>query len=282
MILGLATPLTYRTPEEWARKHKALGCKAVVFPVDCTATESEIEAFHKAAMQESLVIAEVGIWKNVLSADKYEREQALEYSINQLRMADRIGALCCVNIVGTPHGPVWDGAYAGNYSPETWDMIVKSIQHIIDEAKPKNTKFAIEPMPWMVPSSPDEYLKLIQAVDREAFGVHMDLVNMINCPQRYLFADAFKEECFEKLHGKIISCHLKDILLLKPFTVQLQECACGEGMLNLERYAELASWENPQIPMIIEHLESDDAYLQSLQYVKNRLSDYIDRKGDER
>ena len=175
MILGLATPLTYRTPEEWARKHKALGCKAVVFPVDCTATESEIEAFHKAAMQESLVIAEVGIWKNVLSADKYEREQALEYSINQLRMADRIGALCCVNIVGTPHGPVWDGAYAGNYSPETWDMIVKSIQHIIDEAKPKNTKFAIEPMPWMVPSSPDEYLKLIQAVDREAFGVHMDL-----------------------------------------------------------------------------------------------------------
>ena len=51
MILGLATPLTYRTPEEWARKHKALGCKAVVFPVDCTATESEIEAFHKAASE---------------------------------------------------------------------------------------------------------------------------------------------------------------------------------------------------------------------------------------
>lgn len=275
MILGLATSLSFQTPEEWAKKHKEIGCKAVVFPVDSTAPESEIEAFHKAAIREGLVIAEVGIWKNVLSADQFEREQAVEYSINQLRMADRIGALCCVNIVGTPHGPVWDGAYAGNYSPETWDMIVKSIQYIIDEAAPQHTKFAIEPMPWMVPSSPDEYLKLIRDVDREAFGVHMDLVNMINCPQRYLFSDAFMEECFEKLSGKIISCHLKDILLLKPYTVQLKECACGEGMLNLEKYAELASKENPQMPMIIEHLASDEAYLQSLQYVHSRLLDYI-------
>ena len=277
MILGLATALAHRTAEEWARKHKQLGCTAVVFPLDCTAPESEIQAFHSAALREGLVIAEVGIWRNVLSADMHEREQAIEYSINQLRMADRIGALCCVNIVGTPHGPVWDGAYAGNFSEETWQLIVKTIQHIIDEANPQHTKFSIEPMPWMVPSSPDEYLKLIRDVDREAFGVHMDLVNMINCPRRYLFADAFMEECFEKLRGKIISCHLKDILLLQPFTVQLQECACGEGALNLEKYADLASRENPRMPMIIEHLETEEAYLQSLQYVKNRLSDYLDR-----
>lgn len=275
MILGLSASLTYRTPEEWAKKHKELGCKAVVFPIDCTASAAEIEVFQRAARQEGLVIAEVGIWKNVLAAEKTERKRAVEYAVGQLRMADKIGAVCCVNIVGTPHGPLWDGAYAGNFSSETWNMAVESIQYMIDEAAPRHTKFAIEPMPWMVPSGPDEYLKLICDVNREAFGVHMDLVNMINCPQRYLFADAFMEECFEKLHGQIVSCHLKDILLQKPFTFQLKESACGEGVLNLEKYAELASRENPQMPMIIEHLDSDEAYLQSLQYVQKRLSNHI-------
>lgn len=275
MVLGLSAPLSYNSAEEWAKKHKQLGCKAVVFPVDCTASEEVIDAFCAAARQEDLIIAEVGIWKNALAADPEERRQAVEYSIGQLRMADRIGAKCCVNIVGTPCGPVWDGAYAGNFSKETWEMVVKSIQHIIDEAAPKHTKFAIETMPWMVPSGPDEYLKLIRDVDREAFGVHMDLVNMINCPQRYFFAEEFMAECFEKLKGHILSCHLKDILLLKPFTFQLKECACGEGALNLEKYAELASKEDPMMPMIIEHLESDEAYLQSLEYVRKRLAAYL-------
>ena len=275
MILGLSTSLTYQTPEEWAKKHRELGCKAVVFPVDCTASEAEIEAFYQAAMQEELIIAEVGIWKNVLAADETERKEAVQYAIDQIKLADKIKAVCCVNIVGTPHGPIWDGAYAGNFSPETWKLAVESIQHIIDEASPKHTKFAIETMPWMIPSGPDEYLNLIRDVDREAFGVHMDLVNMINCPQRYFFADEFMEECFEKLRGKILSCHLKDIQLLRPFTFQLKESACGDGSLHLEKYAELASRENPLMPMIIEHLDSDEAYLQSLEYVKERLSDYI-------
>ena len=275
MILGLSAPLNIDSPAEWAKKHKQLGCGAVVFPVDCTAPEDVIDGFCAAARQEGLVIAEVGIWKNALAADPEERRQAVEYSIGQLRMAERIGAKCCVNIVGTPCGPVWDGAYAGNFSAETWDMAVRTIQYIIDAVQPVRTKFAIETMPWMIPTGPDEYLKLIRDVDREAFGVHMDLVNMINCPQRYFFAEEFMEDCFRKLKGHILSCHLKDILLLKPFTFQLKECACGEGVLNLEKYAELASREDPRIPMIIEHLESDEAYLESLAYVRKRLAGHL-------
>lgn len=40
-------------------------------------------------------------------------------------------------------------------------MAVCMIQKIIDRAEPKNTKFSIESMPWMIPSSPDEYLRLM-------------------------------------------------------------------------------------------------------------------------
>ncbi len=87
------------------------------------------------------------------------------------------------------------------------------IQEIIDEAKPQNTFFTIEPMPWMYPTSPEEYVKLLDDVKRDAFGVHMDVINMINTPQRYFFPEPFVEHCFELLGDQIKSCHLKDILL---------------------------------------------------------------------
>ena len=53
-------------------------------------------------------------------------------------------------------------------------------------------------MPWMIPDSPDIYLKLIEIL-RKAFGVHLDFINMITSPLAFLKSDEFIEECFTKL-----------------------------------------------------------------------------------
>lgn len=272
MYLGLSSSLKHSSPKEWAETHKALGLKSVVFPVDCNAGEKLIDAYKEEAEKHGLLIAEVGIWRNTLAADMAEREKWIDYAIRQLKMADKIGAACCVNVVGTPYGPRWDGGYRQNFSQELWQLAVKIIQRIIDEAKPVRTKFSIESMPWMIPSSPDEYLRLIKDVDRKEFGAHLDVVNMITSPERYFFNDKFLEECFSKLKGKICSCHLKDIRLKEEYTFQLQECACGQGTLDLELFAKLATAENAQMPMIIEHLSTDEEYLASLKYVQKRLA----------
>ena len=116
-----------------------------------------------------------------------------------------------------------------------------------------------------------KYLKLIEEVDRTEFGTHLDVVNMITSPQKYFFNDEFLHECFEKLKGTICSCHLKDIRLKEEYTFQLEECACGQGTLDLELYARLADVENPDMPMIIEHLTTDEEYATSVKYVRNRL-----------
>lgn len=271
MILGLSSSLKHSSPEEWASRMAKLGARAVVFPVDYTAGE-EVVAFYKAAADKyKLVIAEVGVWRNTLASDLNERAKWIDYAVNQLKMADKIGAKCCVNVVGTPHGPRWDGGYRQNFSKETWDMAVDMIQQIIDRAKPVNTKYTIETMPWMIPTSPDEYLRLMKDVNRKEFGGHLDVVNMITSPDRYFFSDDFLRECFSKLSGHICSCHLKDIKLREEFTFQLEEVACGKGSLNLELFAELATKEDPDMPMIIEHLHSDEEYLESLSYVQKRL-----------
>lgn len=271
MQLGISSCLEHKSPEEWALKHKALGLKCVNFPVDYLAGEDTYMAYKKAADDAGLQIAEVGIWRNTLAADKEERRKWINYAIEQLRMADRIGSICCVNVVGTPYGPRWDGGYRENFSKELWNMAVKMIQEIIDSAKPVHTKFSIESMPWMIPSSPDEYLHLIEDVNRSEFGTHLDVVNMITSPQRYFFNDSFLEECFSKLKGTICSCHLKDILLKQEYTFQLEECACGQGTLNLEKYAQLANAENQNMPMIIEHLTTDKEYEDSVKYVTKLL-----------
>jgi len=267
MYLGISSSLEHGSPQEWAQKHKALGLQTVNFPVSCDDGEDTFMAYKQAADEAGLTIAEVGVWRNTLAADPDERQRWIDYAIRQLRMADAIGAACCVNVVGTPYGPRWDGGYRENFSTELWDMAVSMIRQIIDTARPRHTKFCIESMPWMIPSGPDEYLHLIEAVDRAEFGTHLDVVNMITTPRRYFFNDEFLDECFRKLHGTIVSCHLKDILLKQEYTFQLEECACGQGTLDIKRYIRLASVEDSCMPMIIEHLTTDEEYISSVKYV---------------
>ncbi|MBO5281638.1 MAG: sugar phosphate isomerase/epimerase [Lachnospiraceae bacterium] len=274
MRIGLAASLQHGSPEEWAGNMKRLGCGSVVFPVDSSSPEEIIAGYEAAAREAGLRIAEVGVWRNAVSLSEQERNEAMDYSIRQLRLADRLGAACCVNVIGSL-GERWDGAYAENFTKNAWDRAVRMIQEVIDTAKPEHTFFTIEPMPWMYPTGPEEYLRLLEDVNRERFAVHMDVINMINTPERYFFPEKFVEHCFALLGDRIKSCHIKDIRLGQEFTFRLEECACGEGTFCLERYAQLANQADPEMPMIIEHLHTDQEYLQSLAYVKKRLALYL-------
>lgn len=266
MRLGISSSLGYIPPSEWAKTLVSLGCKSVVFPVDCTANDALIDEYVSEAQKNDLLIAEVGIWRNALSSDPEERKNNIEYSIKQLALAERVGARCAVNVAGA-FGKRWDGGYRENFSKEAFNQTVSMIQQVIDEVNPKKTTFSIESMPWMIPTGPEEYLKLVDAVGRDSFSVHLDIINMINSADRYFFSEEFLEHTFELLGDKIVSCHLKDIKLLDDYTFQLKECACGEGSFNIKRYMELASAVDPDMPMIIEHLANDTEYAESTKYV---------------
>lgn len=274
MRLGLSTNMNAHSAKEWAETMQALGCRSVVFPLDCSVDDALVNEYVKEAKAHDLLIAEVGIWRNALATDPAERRKNIDYSIAQLRLAERIGARCCVNVAGA-FGARWDGGYKENFTKEAWDATVAMVQEIIDAVNPKNTYFSLEPMPWMIPTGPEQYLKLIQDVNRERFAVHMDIINMINCPDRYFFQEEFLEKTFSLLGSRIKSCHLKNVRLLDGFTFQLLECDCSEGCFNLERYAELASKADADMPMIIEHLANDEAYRQSIAYTKERLAAYL-------
>lgn len=271
MRIGISTSLGACNASEWADRLSSLGCRSAVFPLNCESSEEEIEEYVNEAKKHDLLIAEVGIWRNALSLDEEERKANLEYSIKQLALADRIGARCCVNVAGAC-GPIWDGGYKANFSPEMWKKTVEMVRTVIDEVKPKNTFFTLEPMPWMVPTGPEEYLRLIEDVDRDKFAVHMDIINMINGYERFFWHEEFLEKTFNLLGKKIRSCHIKDVKLLNAYTFMLQECACGEGDFNLEKYVELIDRVDSEMPVLIEHIDSDEKYVEILQYTRKRLN----------
>ena len=271
MRLGTSAPLKHDSPEEWAANQIKLGCRAVVFPVQSNEPEKTIIEYKNAAEKAGLMIAEVGIWRNALAADPSERKANMDYCVEQVRLADFLHARCAVNVAGS-FGPIWDGGYKENYSEEAWKKTVAMVREIIDRAGIKNTFFTLEPMPWMIPTGPEDYVKLLEAVDRDRFAVHMDIINMTNSADRYFNAEEFVDECAYLLGDKIRSCHIKDVHLDRRYTIRLEECAPGCGEFPLRHYVSKMNDIDPDMPVILEHLHSDEDYIKYMGYLKEELN----------
>ncbi len=271
MRLGTSSPLSHNSPEEWAQTQVALGCRSLVFPLSCNDSEDLIEQYRQEASKNDLMIAEVGIWRNALSSDPDERKRNRDYIVGQIKLADRLGARCAVNVAGTK-GSRWDGGYKENFTPCMRREIVSMVQEVIDRAEVTNTYFTIEPMPWMVPTGPEDYLRLIEEVKREHFAVHMDIINMTNSADRYFEPEAFIDRCVSLLGDRIRSCHIKDIHLKEEYTLQLEECAPGQGEYPLRYYAEKMNAIDKDMPIILEHLDTDEEYIKYMDYLKEVLN----------
>lgn len=248
----------FETPAAWAKACRDAGYGAVYSPVQIGASDAEIAEFVDAAKRFDLVIAEVGAWSNPIDPDSAKSAKAIESCRQNLALAEQLGARCCVNIAGSRNPQKWDGPHHANFDDDTFALIVESVRSIVDAVKPRVTEYALETMPWIFPSSPDEYLALIKAIDRPSVAVHLDPVNMINSPARSYRTADFITECFAKLGPHIRSCHAKDIILRENLTVHLDECRPGTGVLDYATYLRELSKLHPDTPLCLEHMSNED------------------------
>lgn len=268
MRLGINGDLGHKSPEEWISLIKKYNVRAAVSPMTKDDPLEIKKRYLQLAEQEDIVIGEVGVWKNVMAPDENERKSAISYAKEQLAFADEIGAKCCVNVAGAA-GKVWDGYYEENYSRETYEKIVDVTREIIDDVKPKRTFFTLEPMYWMHPDSPDDYLELLKDIDRKRFGVHLDYANMITSFSRYRNCEAFIEECFRKLGPYIKSVHAKDVILEPTPTIYIRETLPGTGNVNFRMVMKLADELDHDMPVFVEHLSSLEEYEKAINYLQN-------------
>ena len=263
MRLGGSVMKPYSSPQEWLAHVKELGYSAVVFPVDSNASASVIRDYAQCCRDNDLLIGEVGAWRNVMARDPKERAANLDWNIRQLELAETVGANCCVNISGS-FADYWDGYHPDLDTRETWDLVVENTRKIIDAVKPTHTAYSLEPMPWMVPESPEQYLQLLKDVDRPAFKVHLDYCNMLNSIDRYRHASEFITKCFTLLSENIVSIHAKDAQLTQgALPVVINEVAPGNGSLDLPLVMKLAHGLGEDIPVFVEHLDTHEDYMKA-------------------
>ena len=268
MRLGGSVMNPCNSPEEWLAEVRNLGYSAVICPVNSDADTSVRKAYLDCARANDLLIGEVGVWKNLFSPDQAEADAAFAYSVKQLELAEEMGANCCVNISGSC-GDYWDGYHPDNYTQETYEKIVTISQRIIDAVKPVHTTYSLEPMPWMVPDSPEGYLKLLKDVDRKAFSVHLDFTNMINSVERYHNRDAFVKHCFDLLGPHIVSIHAKDVRMTPgDLPCSILEVQPGEGVIDLSAVCTYAESLGADTPVYVEHLPDHDSYMRAAAHMR--------------
>jgi len=267
MRLGHPVQAGTDDPEELAKRHRALGLRAAFCPSIAGGDKDRTLAVRRAFERHDVMIAEVGVWNNLMDADPAKRGENVEAMKAGLALADEVGAQCVVNIAGSLNPGRWDGPHAANLSPRAFELAVANAREIIDAVNPTRAKLTYEMMPFCLPDSPDAYLELIREIDRAAFAVHLDVVNIVNSPRRYFDNAALIRECFEKLGPHIVSCHLKDVQLEDGLTVHLSESVVGEGGLDIGAYLTQVARLAPSPPVLLEHLERPEDYHRARQYV---------------
>jgi len=268
--MRLGGPVFEKTtdPQAWAAAVKALGYRAAYCPLDADADDATVAAYAAAAAEADVVIAEVGAWSNSIASDEAVRRQSLDKCIRQLGLAERIGARCCVNIAGS-RGPVWHGPHGDDVTDATFDLIVRTVREIVDAVQPTRTYYTLEMMQWVLPDSADSYLELIEAVDRERFGVHLDPVNLVNCPRRYFDTTSLLTDTIRALGPHVRSCHAKDVLLGDGAIVHLDEIRPGLGKLDYATYLRELDKLDPDTPLMMEHLPDAEQYAAAAQYIRS-------------
>ncbi|WP_221391279.1 sugar phosphate isomerase/epimerase [Dyadobacter sp. NIV53] len=269
--LRLGGPIFLKSddPLEVAKEHRRLGYSAAYVPPVELKDADKINAIGKAFAKENVIIAEVGAWVNMLESDAEKRKKNMDYVTERLALAEEIGAINCVNIGGSYNTKQWDGPDARNMTAEYFDATVENCRKLIDAVKPKRTKFSLEMMGWSLPDGPDSYLKFIKAIDRQEFGAHIDIANILNSPGRFFNNKALIDDTFKKLGRWITSCHAKDVV---GKDVHLAETMPGKGGMDYTAYLRNVTSLSREIPLMLEHLKTAGEYDEAREFVISKAT----------
>ena len=268
LLIGGPVFLKSDDPAELAREHRRLGYSAAYCPQVKVGDKERLRAIESAFAKEKVVIAEVGAWKNLLDVDPAKRKENFDYVVERMAIADEVGARCCVDIAGSYNDKSWFGPHPNNLSKQCFDETVENCRRILDSVKPRRSFFTLEVMGWTLPDSPDNYLRLIRAIDRKAFAVHLDVCNAVNSPEKFYQSGALIDEWFRKLGRHIRSCHAKDLEWVVELNLHFLEVIPGRGQVDYRAYLRGLKNLPTQVPLMLEHLKTAEEYKEGFDYIK--------------
>lgn len=256
MRLGGPVFNTAEEPEALVKYHQENGFSAAYMKrIDDKTRRDEIVAAYTGA---NITLAEFGAYGiNILETDDSLRQKNFDEICNRLAYADEVGIRCCVIHGGSYETGGWGKPNPDNFSERAFEDTVKAVQTIVDTVQPTGSKLVMETEKYVFPDDPDIYLRLIEAIDRDGFGVHLDPINIVSSPRLLYSTSTFVKECFDKLGPHIVSCHSKDLTTIDHYPYHITETYTGDGLLDYDVYLTELSKLDDDIPMMIEHLNAE-------------------------
>ena len=267
----LGSHLSDFDPDVFAQYHADKGYSCAYVPgVDVENTEL-VSALKDAFNRRNVMFAESACWDNMLDPDETVRKRNIANTVNAMRLADAVGARCCINVLGTfCSGGISGQQCAKNFSEDAFAAAVDIAREVIDSVGSKTAFFAYEIYPFNVVDCVEDIERLVKSVDRKMFGVHLDLVNLINCPRKYFSSAAVMEQVVGTLGDKIVSVHVKDITLRESsFSVMLEEVPLGEGVIDIGHMIAQLDSLGKELPLMMEHVDTEAQYDHAYAYIKN-------------
>ena len=260
-------------PYEIAAWLRGRGYRAGYAPQASLKDTAHIRDIRKAFREADIMIAEVGYWENLIDTDETARSKNRNCMLDAMALAEELGARCAVDILGSyVHGHGSSAHTARNFSDDAFAEAVDLARYYIDMVKPRTASFAFEIFPFSAIDSPEMLEKLVRAVDRKQFGVHLDLVNLINCPRAYWNSAEIVRDCARRFGDRIVAPHVKDIKMKEPaVSVILEEVPAGQGMIDFGAYAKVLHGLPQEIPFMMEHLSGEDQYDQAAAHIRMKV-----------
>jgi len=258
--LGAPVSVPGDDPDALARAHRAKGYRAGYCPAIRLDDRERLRATVEAFARHDVAIAEVGRWVNLLDPDPEARRKNVTTVTEGLALAEAVGARCCVDIAGSFSPSSWFGPHPENLSERFFDAAVENARRILDAVKPTRTTFCYEMMAWSLPDSPEACLRMLKAVDRQAFAVHLDPCNLVNSPDRYYRSSDLVRECYAKLGRHVASVHAKDLTWDVEMAVHFREVRIGQGSIDYSVFLAEHARHCPDAPLMLEHLSGEAEY----------------------
>ncbi|MEF2070067.1 sugar phosphate isomerase/epimerase family protein [Consotaella aegiceratis] len=255
---GHGLPVGSDDPAAFAAAHREFGYRAAYCPSCAIGDTDRQRAISTAFAEADVTLAEIGIWRNLITPDERTRAENVAYACETLALADAIGVGCAVSYIGSFAAGTNYAPHPKNLGDEAFDATVETARYIIDAVEPQRTRFALEMMQYALPDSVDCTLALIKAVDRPAFAAHVDPVNLVMTPRTYFDTASLIRECFQKLGPHIVSCHAKDIVLHDRAALHFDEVIIGDGILDYPVFLAELEKLDVDVPLMLEHLEGSE------------------------
>ncbi len=224
-------------------------------------TDDACAAYGEEARRLDIVIGECGFWENLLTTDAETRSARVEAVRARLVKADVMGCGSVVSLVGSRHPSGSPAAPDGyNYTDACKDEFREIVLRILDGLSLERTKYIIEPWHNTFFYKPADIAEFIDRVDHPAFGLHLDLMNMIS-QDTFYDTTRLAAETFDLLSQDVASVHLKDAQAdVAHHWVKWDEVDIGDGVMDYAAYLTGLAALDPNMPCYCEHMSRERDY----------------------